>query len=106
MAYKYYIVITTVDNDEQAQKIIDAILNKKLCACVNSFQVTSQYWWEGKIQKHAEIILLIKTLREKFHELQNTIKENHPYQVPEIIALPIIKGYTKYLAWLQSCVES
>ncbi len=100
MSYRYYVVFVTAENQQEAQKISEAILNKKLAACINSFEVTSQYWWENKLHKHPETMLIIKTVKDKFSELMKVIKENHSYSVPEIIALPIVKGNPKYLLWL------
>ncbi len=104
MSYRYYVVFVTAENKEQAQKIADAVLNKKLAGCINTLEVTSQYWWENKLQKHPETMLIIKTVKDKFTELMKVIKENHAYSVPEIIALPIVKGNPQYLLWLSDVI--
>jgi periplasmic divalent cation tolerance protein len=104
MAYRYYIVLVTTDKIEEAEKIAEALLNAKLAACINYFNVTSTYWWENKIQKHKEVMLIIKTVKDKLAELMRVVKENHSYSVPEIIALPIVKGNPKYLVWLADTV--
>ncbi len=104
MAYRYYVVLVTTDNKEEAEKIANTVLSKKLAACVNYFEIMSQYWWDNKIQKHPETMLLIKTVKDKFQELIKEIKANHSYRVPEVIALPIVKGNPKYLVWLANSV--
>ncbi|MFN7181580.1 MAG: divalent-cation tolerance protein CutA [Planctomycetota bacterium] len=100
MSYRYYVVFVTAENNEHAHKIGEAILNKKLAACINYVEVTSHYWWENKLHKEPETMLIIKTAKDKFQQLLKTIKENHTYAVPEVIALPIVKGNPKYLVWL------
>lgn len=104
MSYRYYVVFVTTDKKEEAEKIANIVLEKKLAGCVNFFEVTSLYWWENKIQKHPEMMLVIKTAREKFQQLMKEIKANHPYSVPEIIALPIVKGNPQYLVWLANSI--
>lgn len=104
MSYRYYVVFVATEKKEEAEKIANAILEKKAAACVNYFEVTSQYWWENKIQKHPETMLIIKTAKDKFQELMKLIRANHSYSVPEIIALPIVKGNPKYLVWLANSI--
>lgn len=104
MSYRYYVVFVTTDKKEEAEKIAEAVLSRKLAACVNYFEVTSQYWWDNKLQKHPETMLIIKTLKDKFQELMQEIKANHSYTVPEIIALPIVKGNPKYMVWMANSV--
>lgn len=99
---KFIQIITTVEKKKDAEKISEILLRKKVAACVQIIEnVGSHYWWEGKIEKSKEILLFIKTRAILFEKAEKIIKENHPYQVPEIISLPILKGNKDYLKWIK-----
>ncbi len=101
MEYSHVIVFITIDSPANAQKLADKLLSAKKAACVNIIpKVSSQYWWQGKIEKADEVMLVVKTRGALLDELIALVKQNHPYTVPEIIALPIIGGNPDYLAWL------
>lgn len=97
------VFITTPDLDT-AESIANALLEKRLAACVNIFQgLRSMYHWEGKIEDDQEILLMIKTRAELLEkQLIPLVQKLHPYQVPEIIALPIVGGGQSYLDWILS----
>jgi len=98
---KHLLVLTTVPNKETAQKLARGLVEERLAACVTiSSACESYYWWQDKIYQEEELILFIKTSASLFKELKEKILDLHPYQVPEIIALPIFRGYSKYLAWI------
>lgn len=99
---KYMLALTTVPDEKTGQKIATKLIKDRLAACV-TVSVSSQsfYWWNGKISKDREYILFIKTKSSLFPELEKKIQEIHPYEVPEIIALPLIKGSSKYLNWIE-----
>ena len=97
---RYKIVLVTVGSLEQGEKIAKALLTEKLAACINMFPVNSWYWWEGEINSDREYQLIIKTDVNRLAELTNKIKTLHDYEVPEIIAIPIIAGSKSYLDWL------
>ncbi|MCK5215354.1 MAG: divalent-cation tolerance protein CutA [Candidatus Omnitrophica bacterium] len=100
------VVFITAKDVEQADKIARRLLGKKLVACVNTVgSITSQYWWEGEIQKDTESLLIIKSRQELFHEIEKEVKALHSYSVPEIIAVPIIDGNPDYLDWIKETVE-
>jgi periplasmic divalent cation tolerance protein len=102
MDSKYIVVFITVDSQENAQKITDKLLKEKKAACVNIIpKVESHYWWQGKIESANELMLIVKTRAALLDELVTLVKENHPYCVPEIIALPIIGGNEDYLKWIE-----
>jgi len=86
---------------EIARKLIET----RLAACVNVGNVSSVYWWQGRIEEDDEDILVIKTRLELINEIVEHIKSIHPYQVPEIIVLPIIGGYEKYLKWVRGSTK-
>jgi len=88
--------------EEIAQKLVE----EKLAACVNVVdKVSSLYWWQGKIEKDKENLLVVKTKADLFKKLVKRVKEIHPYTVPEIIALPIVDGNEDYLSWIDESVN-
>lgn len=97
----YLLTIVTVPNQEIANKISKILVENRVASCVNKVSnVESIYWWEGKIESSNEIILLIKTTDNKYSDLEELIKKNHPYDVPEIICFEIKKGLNTYLSWI------
>jgi periplasmic divalent cation tolerance protein len=95
------VVMTTTANKEQAEKIARVVLEARLAACVQIQDVTSYYWWDGKINRDAEQLLYLKTTPENYSALEAAIVANHPYDTPEIIQLPVEEGLAKYLKWMQ-----
>jgi len=80
-------------------------LEERLAACVTALKGgVSSYWWQGKIEKAEEVVLLIKTTSELIPGLQNLFKRSHPYELPELIAFPVTQGSDRYLAWLVDSV--
>jgi len=101
----YIVVLITAPSAQKAKEIAEFILLKKLAACVNIIpKVDSLFWWQGKIDKAKELLLIAKTQKKLFPKLVKAVKLKHPYKVPEIIALPIISGNKEYLEWIdESC---
>jgi periplasmic divalent cation tolerance protein len=100
------IVFVTCDSKEQAEEIAQAVINEKLAACVNVVPaIWSCYIWEGKLTWSDEFLLLIKTTRGRFEQLQNRIIALHSYELPEIAAVSIDEAYQKYLDWIDTSVE-
>ena len=98
------LVLVTAPDPDIAEKIAKTLLEKGLTACVNIFSgLRSLYRWEGKIQDDSEVLLIIKTRAELIDkDLIPIVQELHPYQVPEIIALPVVGGGQSYLEWIFS----
>ncbi|XP_062111300.1 protein CutA, chloroplastic [Humulus lupulus] len=97
------VVYVTVPNKEEGKKLAESIVREKLAACVNRVPgIESVYEWEGKIQSDTEELLIIKTRQSLLEALTKHVEENHPYEVPEVIALPIHGGSTPYLKWLKN----
>ena len=95
------IVLCTCPDLATAERIAETVVGERLAACVNIVPgLTSIYRWEGQIQRDAELLLLIKTRQEVYPLLEARIRELHPYQIPEIIALPIQTGSAAYLHWI------
>ena len=95
------IVYCTVPNEFNANLIATTIVDENLAACVNIVPaITSIYKWDGKVQNDNELLLIIKTQESMFESLEKRIKEFHEYSIPEIIAIPIVKGNKEYLDWI------
>ena len=98
---EYIVVLCTVPDRETGRAIAARLLKNRLAACVNLLgALESIYRWEGKIQEDPEYCLVIKTREALFSPLEEAIRSAHPYDVPEIIALPILRGSSSYLDWI------
>jgi len=102
--YEYSMVITTTRDNESAKKLAGALLEARLAACVQFLPAESMYIWQGAICIDNETVLFIKTKTALLDKLTVTIKENHSYEIPEIIQLPITDGSPDYLKWIGSLV--
>jgi periplasmic divalent cation tolerance protein len=95
------LVLTNLPDAASAQAMARALVEQQLAACVNCLPgVKSVYRWQGAIEEADEVTLLIKTAASRYAELEAVIKGSHPYQVPEIIALPLTGGLPAYLSWV------
>lgn len=95
-----WVVLCTVPDETTAERLGRGLVEEHLAACVNAIRgVKSFYRWQGKVEAENEIQLLIKTRPERFEELADWLREHHPYDVPEIIALPARRVSESYLAW-------
>ena len=96
----YSLVITTAADKESAKKIAGVLVERRLAACVQMLPVESVYSWQGRICEDSETALHIKSRAELFYEIKAAIVENHEYEVPEIIQIPITDGLPEYLKWI------
>ncbi|HET7403525.1 MAG TPA: divalent-cation tolerance protein CutA [Usitatibacter sp.] len=95
-------VLTNLPDSESAFNLARQLVQLRLAACVNVLPgVTSFYRWEGREEEAAEVPVLIKTVAERYPELEAAIRERHPYSVPEVIAWPIEQGLGAYLEWVE-----
>ncbi|XDV36587.1 hypothetical protein PO909_006333 [Leuciscus waleckii] len=95
----------TCPNDTVAKELARGIVEKKLAACVNIIpQITSVYEWQGKIEEDTEVLMMIKTRSSKIPALAEYVRSNHPYEVAEVISLPIDQGNPPYLKWIGDVV--
>lgn len=102
----YIVVFVTASNRDEAEKIANSLVEKKLIACANIVpDVKSIFWWEEKIDRSDEVLLIIKSQESLFDEILKTVKEIHSYDVPEVIAFPIIKGNEDYLKWIKESTK-
>jgi periplasmic divalent cation tolerance protein len=99
--------MTTLGSVEDAQRIATALVERQLAACVQVIgHFTSTYRWQGRIEISQEWMCVIKTRLDCYNALEQAIVELHPYETPEIVALPIVAGSAKYLAWIDQAVAS
>jgi len=104
-ATAFRLVLVTAPDLKTARALAKAALFAKLVACANLVpKIESHYWWQGKLESSAEVLIVFKTARAKLAALEQLIVEEHPYDTPEFIALPLAEGNAKYLKWLADCV--
>ncbi len=97
------LVFVTAANPEEAAKISELAVGSHQAACATTIpNVYSMYWWEGKMVKDQESVVMLKTTSDRFEALQESIMAVHSYKVPEILAVPVVKGLPQYLAWVQA----
>lgn len=100
------VVLMTAANGEEAARLADLLIGAHLAACVQILpEMESVYRWQGKIERQAEILLIAKTARSRFDELEREVRALHSYETPEIIALPIVAGSGPYLDWLHASLK-
>ena len=100
------VVLVTCGSEEEALKIANALVEGYLAACVSLVSpIRSIYRWEGKIWDEKEWLLIIKTQKERFEELEKKVKSVHSYSVPEIISFPVGEGSLPYLNWLEEMIK-
>lgn len=98
---EYIVVFITAPSEDEAVKIGRTLVEEKIAGCVNIIKgIRSVYSWQGKIEDEQEVLMIIKTKRELFDELEKKVKLLHSYTVPEIIGIKINKGSEEYLNWL------
>ena len=96
-------VFTAVNSRENADKIANKLLGERLASCVQVFgPINSSYWWKGRIERAKEWLCLIKARRTDYPVIEASIKKVHPYDIPEILALPVLEGNADYLEWVRS----
>ncbi|MCG6214036.1 divalent-cation tolerance protein CutA [Vibrio furnissii] len=97
----FCMVLTTTNRPENAQQITHSLLSKQLAACVQSMPIQSHYLWNGEVCCDAEILLIIKTRRACYADLEQEIAQLHCYEVPQIVQVPIVDGFNPYLTWIE-----
>lgn len=105
-AKEVVLALATCPDDQTARSIATALVRERLATCVNRIPgVGSTYFWDGRLQDESEILLIIKTSAARVADLQGRLKELHPYELPELIVLPVIGGNEAYLQWVREGVE-
>ncbi|MBN1850432.1 MAG: divalent-cation tolerance protein CutA [Deltaproteobacteria bacterium] len=103
---EYIQVLTTLETKEDARAVANEVVAKKLAACAQVIgPITSTYWWEGIVEEAEEWLLIMKTRKGLYDDLERVIKEMHFYEVPEILAVPVVEGNPDYLRWLDREVK-
>ncbi len=106
MATDFVVVLVTTRDKEEAEKISQTLLKEKLIACANIIHpVTSCFVWLGKIENAEECLVVLKSRADLFGTLMQRVKALHSYEVPEVLALPIIEGSSDYLAWMNNVLK-
>ena len=101
MSDEAIVVFMTAASGEEATRLAEMLVGAHLAACVQILpEMESVYRWEGKIERQSEVLLLAKTTRAKFDELEREVRALHSYETPEIVAVPIVTGSVPYLDWL------
>ncbi|MGZ8137610.1 MAG: divalent-cation tolerance protein CutA [Methylococcaceae bacterium] len=107
MSLAYELIFCTCPDKDTAKKLAHLLVEKKLAACVNILPgVTSIYEWEGQIESVQEHLLLIKSTQDNYRTIEANLFKHHPYEIPEIIAVPIERGLPEYLDWIDTCLSS
>ncbi len=101
-----YLLVQTICPDQALSiELARQIIEHKLAACVNVLpEVTSIYQWKGEVKQDSETLLLIKTTKSRYPALQKLITENHPYELPEVIAVPITEALPEFLSWIKETI--
>lgn len=100
MPNQYSMVITTVSSDDAATNLAEVLLSKQIAACIQVVPIKSHYTWKGNLHVDNEQLLMIKAKHSDFSAIRQCIVENHSYEVPEIIEVPITAGLPGYLSWI------
>ncbi len=101
------VVLITAPNKDEAERIAEMLVSQGLAACVQMLTgMESVYRWKGKVQREQEVLLLAKTTRARFDDLESKVSAMHSYETPEIIALPISAGSEAYLRWVVECLPA
>lgn len=104
MATHQQLIFCTCPNQSTAEQLAHALLAEQLIACVNILpSITSIYYWQGQIETSQEVLLLIKAPQAQYRAIESLLKNQHPYEIPEIIAVAIEQGLPAYLNWIDSC---
>ncbi|HUQ85096.1 MAG TPA: divalent-cation tolerance protein CutA [Candidatus Limnocylindrales bacterium] len=99
------LIVTTIHKKEDAQKIGKGLLTHRLIVCYNLFPIESAFWWKGKIEEGNETMMIMKTKKENFGNVEEFIQKNSGYEVPEVIQINVSKVNKPYLLWLESEVK-
>ena len=101
MTSEYCIAMTTLEDEASASRLARSVVEAKLAACVQLMHIRSTFSWEGRVEDAAEVLVLMKTRADVYERLQQFICDNHPYDVPEILQIPVTSGYGPYLSWVK-----
>lgn len=99
-------IITTCPSKAEAEKVATLLVEMRLAACVQVFgPISSAFWWKGKIDRTQEWMCVVKSTADSYDRIETAIRDHHPYEVPEILVMPVIAGNPDYLDWLRNEVR-
>tara|TARA_Y100001960_G_C14666223_1_gene823464 strand:+ start:999 stop:1319 length:321 start_codon:yes stop_codon:yes gene_type:complete len=101
MSGQFCITLTTTNTDKNKSELIEAILSKGLAACIQTMPIQSHYVWKGEVCSDDEILLIIKTKKACYAELEQVVVEAHEYEVPQVVQVPFVEGFNPYLTWIE-----
>ncbi|WP_038176623.1 MULTISPECIES: divalent-cation tolerance protein CutA [Vibrio] len=101
MSGQYCITLTTTNSQPNCDEIIAKVLHLGLAACIQTMPIQSHYVWQGKVCSDSEILMIIKTKKSCYPQLEQTIVDLHSYDVPQVVQIPFTKGFNPYLTWLE-----
>ena len=104
-ARQYCVILTTCPDREEGEQLARLLVESRLAACVQMTGVTSFYEWDGALNRDDEQLLLIKAPSSSYREIETVISRNHPYDVPEIIRIPVTAGSQRYLRWIDTVTK-
>lgn len=103
---RYCVILCTCPDRTSAELIANTLVTNKLAACVNIVPgITSIYQWQGNLEKSQELLLIVKSRSELFSSVENAILTHHPYELPEIISIPLQNGFPNYLSWIDNNID-
>ena len=101
------VLFVTCATAEESARIAESLVSERLAACVNVIDgIHSTYWWEGRVTRDREVLMIIKTTNDRYDQLEKRVKELHSYTTPEVIALKIDRGSKQYLDWLNESLAT
>ena len=100
MPDSHCVILSTTGSREEADRLAELLVSRKLAACVQISAISSVYMWQGELHRDTEFLLLIKTAASRYAEIETAIVKNHSYEVPEIVQLPVQQGLPAYLDWI------
>jgi periplasmic divalent cation tolerance protein len=107
MTEQVIIAFSSCPDEASAQRLATALVQERLAACVNRLSgVNSTYFWDGRLQEDAEILLIIKTTAARLAALEARLKVLHPYELPELVAIPVTGGNERYLEWVRNGAQT
>ncbi len=105
-AAQFQIVLVTAPSRKTARRLAKSALQARLAACANLLSgLESHYWWQGRLESSAEVLIIFKTVKKHLRKLEKLILDNHPYDTPEFVVLPLAAGHERYLDWLAQSVR-
>jgi periplasmic divalent cation tolerance protein len=96
----FCVILTTTGSQEEARRLAELLVERRLAACVQMTGIASVYRWKEQVMREAEVLLLIKTSAHLYAQVEAAIVENHSYETPELLQLPVVEGLARYLDWI------